>query len=123
TFTTRMGFTSRETSVGGLMQYRSRYYSPDTGRFFQQDSYQGQDGAPPSLHRYVYCLNSPINYVDPAGRSAVLDDFLVDFLTVELWACVLNLFALVVVDSVGGGDFAAAFWMTMGAVGGLMFWI
>jgi RHS repeat-associated protein len=67
--TTRMGFTSRETSVGGLMQYRSRYYDPAQGRFLQKDSYGGNTIEPPSLHRYVYVINNPVRYTDPTGMS------------------------------------------------------
>jgi RHS repeat-associated protein len=68
--TTRLGYTSRETSVGGLMQYRSRYYDPSAGRFLQQDSFKGESVSPPSLHRYVYTVNRPTVYIDPSGRSS-----------------------------------------------------
>src|SRR5260221_10215155 len=67
--TTRLGYTSRETSVGGLMQYRSRYYDPSYARFSQQDGYRGNLSSPPSLHRYSYCINSPATYTDPLGTS------------------------------------------------------
>lgn len=66
----RMTFTGREASVGGLMQYRSRYYDSSAGRFLQQDRYQGESQSPPSLNRYVYTLNSPVDYTDPSGHSA-----------------------------------------------------
>ena len=38
--------------------------------FMQQDSYRGNDGVPPSMHRYVYSINNPINYTDPTGHAA-----------------------------------------------------
>jgi RHS repeat-associated protein len=66
--TTRLGYTSRETSVGGLVQYRSRYYDPSAGRFLQQDSWHGSELLPPSLHRYAYVHNNPIRYNDPTGH-------------------------------------------------------
>jgi RHS repeat-associated protein len=69
---TRLGYTGRELSVGGLMQYRSRYYEPGAGRFLQQDSFRGSTLAPPSLHRYVYVHNNPVRYVDPTGHSVNL---------------------------------------------------
>jgi RHS repeat-associated protein len=71
--TTRLGYTSRETSVGGLMQYRSRYYDGAYGRFAQQDSYRGEVSSPPSLHRYAAMLNNPVRYTDPTGNSAITD--------------------------------------------------
>jgi RHS repeat-associated protein len=70
--TSRLGYTAREQSVGGLMQYRSRYYDPTQGRFLQQDRWQGESTAPPSLHRYVYAFNNPVVYVDPEGTHPVL---------------------------------------------------
>jgi RHS repeat-associated protein len=69
--TTRLGYTSRETSVGGLMQYRSRYYDGAYGRFLQQDRYYGAKSMPPSLHRYTYAMNNSVEYTDPAGRTAL----------------------------------------------------
>ncbi|HEY0158555.1 MAG TPA: DUF6531 domain-containing protein [Thermoanaerobaculia bacterium] len=68
---TRLGFTSRETSVSTLIQYRARYYDTSLGRFIQQDSYRGNVGNPPSLHRYVYVYNNPIRYTDPSGHNPV----------------------------------------------------
>lgn len=66
--TTRLGYTGREMSVGGLMQYRGRYYEPGAGRFLQQDLYRGSAAAPPSLHRYVYVHNNAVNFIDPSGH-------------------------------------------------------
>jgi RHS repeat-associated protein len=66
--TTRLSYTGRETSVGGLMQYRRRYYDTSQGRFLQQDSYRGSNVTPPSLHRYTYVHKRPIDSVDPSGH-------------------------------------------------------
>jgi hypothetical protein len=41
------------------------------GRFIQQDSYRGNIGNPPSLHRYIYVYNNPIRYTDPSGHNPV----------------------------------------------------
>ena len=46
--------------------YRSRYYDPQIGRFTQPDPKGFIDG----LNRYVYVMNSPVNYVDPWGMNA-----------------------------------------------------
>ncbi len=34
----------------------------------QQDSYEGDEVSPPSLHRYAYVLNNPVRYIDPTGN-------------------------------------------------------
>jgi RHS repeat-associated protein len=67
-YQTRLSYTSRENSVGSLMQYRSRYYDVAYGRFAQQDVYRGNDLTPPSLQRYEYVVNNPVRYIDPSGR-------------------------------------------------------
>ncbi len=69
-FAAGFGYTSRETPVGGLMQYRSRHYDPNTGRFLQQDALTGQELVPPSLHRFVYVMNRPTTLTDPTGHGA-----------------------------------------------------
>ena len=67
----RLGFTSRERSLGTLMQYRSRYYDTSLGRFLQQDTFKGDALVPPSLHRYTYVHNNPVRYTDPTGHWIV----------------------------------------------------
>ncbi len=54
----------RET---GQYYLRARYYSPETGRFTQEDTYRG-DG----LNLYAYCANNPVKYVDPTGHGIEL---------------------------------------------------
>ena len=43
---------------------------PDLPRFINQDSYLGEVGMPPSLHRYLYAFGNPTVYVDPDGHFA-----------------------------------------------------
>ena len=66
---TRLGFAGREISVGGLMNNRARYYDSTVGRFLQVDTFAGSELTPPSLNRYTYVLNSPVNYIDPSGHA------------------------------------------------------
>jgi len=73
---TRFSYTSRENSVGSLMQYRNRYYDTATGRFATQDTYRGRVQQPPSLHRYGYAFNDPVRYVDPSGQLTLEEFFL-----------------------------------------------
>ena len=42
----------------------ARYYTPDTGRFTQADTYHED-----VLNLYVYAGNNPIKYVDPSGHD------------------------------------------------------
>ncbi len=62
-------FTGRryddEISLKKLYYYRARIYSADLGRFLQPDPI----GYPDSLNIYAYCLNNPINWIDPYGLT------------------------------------------------------
>jgi RHS repeat-associated protein len=57
--------------VGGLMQVGVRWYDPYTGRFLQQDPWLGDIYAPLTLNAYAYCVNDPLQYVDPSGKQSV----------------------------------------------------
>ncbi len=76
-------FTGRQfDSESGLYNYRNRYYAPAIGRFITQDP-SLRFGARPvipylllthlndprQLHSYLYCINSPVNWVDPFGLN------------------------------------------------------
>jgi RHS repeat-associated protein len=54
-------------SSSGNYIFGVRMYAPDQGRWLSKDSYLGSAEDPLSLHRYVYCHNDPVNYVDPSG--------------------------------------------------------
>ena len=45
----------------GFIYLRARYYDPNTGRFISQDP--AKDG----LNWYIYCIDNPLNYLDPSG--------------------------------------------------------
>ena len=59
----------------GLQLYflRSRYLNPDSGRFWNMDTYEGARGDPGSLHKYLYASGNPVMRLDPSGRSFVED--------------------------------------------------
>lgn len=46
---------------------RARQYYPYIGRFTSRDLVFGQFEDTLTLHRYLYCKNNPLNFVDPAG--------------------------------------------------------
>ena len=43
----------------------ARFYDPALGRFISPD-------ITPGLNRYAYCLNNPVNAIDPSGYTANL---------------------------------------------------
>ncbi|MCP4284826.1 MAG: RHS repeat-associated core domain-containing protein, partial [Gammaproteobacteria bacterium] len=68
----RQVFTGQEHDENtGLVYFGARYYDPDTGRFITQDSYLGEPGTPPSLHRYLYAYGNPLFYIDPDGSESL----------------------------------------------------
>jgi RHS repeat-associated protein len=51
---------------------RARMYDPAAYRFASRDPYEGSFENPLELHRYLYCLNEPVDYCDPTGESLIL---------------------------------------------------
>ena len=63
-------YYDRETDLYFL---QTRYYDPEIGRFLNRDSVAYADPQTINgLNLYAYCLNNPIDYVDPAGTSISL---------------------------------------------------
>ncbi|MBS1801233.1 MAG: Ig-like domain-containing protein [Acidobacteria bacterium] len=63
--TNSFAYTGREIDTAGLYYYRSRYYSPATGRFLSEDPI----GIAGGINLYAYTSNNPLNYTDPLGTS------------------------------------------------------
>ncbi|MDD4440020.1 MAG: RHS repeat-associated core domain-containing protein, partial [Tissierellia bacterium] len=58
----------------GLYYLKSRYYSPETGRFLTKDAYSYvKNESPQTLNLYVYCGNNPVNLTDPTGTNWISD--------------------------------------------------
>ena len=45
------------------------YLNPDSGRFWTMDTFEGNQSAPLSLHKYLYCHANPVNGVDSTGHE------------------------------------------------------
>ncbi|MFN7016662.1 MAG: RHS repeat-associated core domain-containing protein, partial [Fimbriimonadales bacterium] len=56
---------------GGLMKVGVRGYDPHTGRFLRQDPWLGSLYAPLTLNAYGYCVNDPLQWIDPTGHIPV----------------------------------------------------
>jgi RHS repeat-associated protein len=48
---------------------RARYLNTSSGRFLTLDAYEGDPGAPSSLHKYLYTGDDPVGRRDPSGRQ------------------------------------------------------
>lgn len=57
----------------GLYYLRARYMNPDSGRFWNADTYEGSNGDPGSLHRYLYASADPVGMIDPSGNFSLVE--------------------------------------------------
>jgi len=46
---------------------RARMYDPHLYRFISRDIIDGKFERPLTLHKYLYCINDPVNGIDPTG--------------------------------------------------------
>ena len=60
-----------EAFTGGLQKVGVRWYDPAVGRFLQVDPWLGSIYLPRTLNGYGYCLNDPIQCVDPSGLCRI----------------------------------------------------
>jgi len=71
---TDFGYTGQrqlDAGMGGLMDYKARFYSPYLNHFTQPDSIVPDPANSQSLNRYSYALNNPIRYNDPSGHCPI----------------------------------------------------
>ncbi|CUU34319.1 RHS repeat-associated core domain-containing protein [Armatimonadetes bacterium DC] len=61
-----------EPFSGGLQKVGVRWYDPVVGRFLQLDPWLGDIYQPLTLNGYGYCLNDPLQCVDPSGKLPVI---------------------------------------------------
>ncbi len=55
----------------GQYHLRARQYDPYISRFTSRDPVLGKFEEPLTLHRYLYCGNDPLNWIDPFGKDYV----------------------------------------------------
>jgi RHS repeat-associated protein len=60
-------------SALGIYYNRARYYDARSGRFWTEDTWEGDGQAPMSLHRYLYGSANPANHIDPSGQFDLVD--------------------------------------------------
>lgn len=58
----------------GLYYYNARYYDPVLARFTQPDTIIPDLSDPQTYNRYAYCVNNPLRYTDPSGKTPLLFD-------------------------------------------------
>jgi RHS repeat-associated protein len=58
----------------GMYFLRARYLNTNTGRFHSQDSYEGRNGEPLTLHKYLYANGNPAMFTDPSGKMSILGE-------------------------------------------------
>lgn len=62
-----------EDAILGQYHCNARQYDPVLGVFTAIDPVRGGFKEPLTLHPYLYCINDPINILDPTGESPLLD--------------------------------------------------
>jgi len=55
----------------GLYYLQSRYYNPEICRFINADAYASTGQGFIGNNMFAYCLNNPVNAIDPSGEDAI----------------------------------------------------
>ena len=80
------GYTGYQLdAVTGTYFAQAREYLPTQGRFAAEDILGGDVEMPDSLNAYVYCYNSPKNYIDENGEFAITATLIVSAVVNALW--------------------------------------
>ncbi|MBV6402682.1 MAG: hypothetical protein CNIPEHKO_02995 [Anaerolineales bacterium] len=71
---TYTGQRKLDDGMGGIMDYKARFYSPALGRFIQPDTIIPDQTNPQSWNRLSYVRNNPILFNDPTGHMETCED-------------------------------------------------
>jgi RHS repeat-associated protein len=71
----------------GMYDLRARYMELGRGRFWSMDDYEGVNGDPASLHKYLYCNSDPSDRIDRNGNESLLE--LADTLAIQAYTNLL----------------------------------
>ena len=74
------------TRSAGVEAGERVYLNPNTGRFWTMDTHEGSQSDTPSLHKYLYGTDNPINRIDPSGRFDLGDVLAAGFISGVLFA-------------------------------------
>ena len=69
---TDYGYTGQrklDSGMGGLMDYKARFYSPYLNHFIQPDSLIPDPSNPQAWNRFSYVGDNPVGYSDPSGHK------------------------------------------------------
>ncbi len=69
-------YTGQQQDGTDLYYLRARHYSPTLTRFLQRDPVEGSLTEPLTLHKYCYCVNNPVNRIDPSGLQPTMTGML-----------------------------------------------
>jgi RHS repeat-associated protein len=87
---TDYGYTNQrdlDSAMGGLMDYKARFYSPVLGRFIQPDTIIPGAENPQAWNRFSYVKNNPTSFNDPSGHDPITFFALLVIGSVILSAC------------------------------------
>ncbi len=73
---TYTGQRKLDDGMGGIMDYKARFYSPALMRFLQPDTIIPDQTNPQSWNRFSYVRNNPILFNDPSGHKELCDEML-----------------------------------------------
>ena len=96
----------------GFYYLKSRYYSPELGRFISADGEIGQVGNTMGMNLFAYCKNNPINLSDEGGNWPSWATKL------RIGLAIIAICAIAVVATGGFGASCIATSMLVGAVKG-----
>ena len=80
----------QKDGISNTYYAQAREYLPQVGRFTGEDIVKGFAGRPQTINPYLYCLNSPSNYVDLDGRLPSAPPLSPDCVEIESIPCCVH---------------------------------